>query len=380
MVQKIFDRCCGCGACAAACPKNAIEMTADHRGFYKPKVLASCVGCGLCLKVCPVETPPAGKEPVGYYACTAEPERVLRSSSGGVFSLLAEEVLKKSGKVFGCGWSEKQLPRHKQVSNPAELAELYGSKYAQSDMNGVYPRVKAQLLQGQPVLFSGTPCQVAGLKRFLNKEYENLLTVDFICHGVPSAKVLRKHLDELEQKQGAKVKGMTFRDKAKDWQKLQMTVRFDDGTEYSRPAAQDPYYQAFLSNLSLNTICGSCPFNSLPRCADITLGDFWGVERHHAEFVQCAGVSCVVVSSEKGAALFEAIRPGLTLVSSSKEAIMDGNPFLNGHCTLHKRRDRFFAKLERQPLDTLTEKCLKLTKLEWAKEVLSYRLGKKKHG
>lgn len=380
MVQQIFDRCCGCGACVAACPKNAIEMTADARGFYKPKVLDSCVQCGACLKVCPVEEPPVGEQPRDFYACAAAPERVLRSSSGGVFSLLAEAVLAEGGVVFGCGWGAEQLPRHIQVGTLEELSRLYGSKYAQSNMEGIYPQVKQRLQEGKRVLFSGTPCQVAGLRRFLKKEYENLIAVDFICHGVPSPKVLNKHLTELEQKQGAKVESLTFRDKTKGWKQLQLTVRFADGSEYSSPASQDPYYRAFLGNLSLNQICGECPFNTLPRSADITLGDFWRVEQHHEGFGENSGVSCVVVSSEKGETLFDAVRQHLTVVQSSRADIMDGNPFLNGHCKLHKRREKFFAGVDTQPLDTLSEACLKLTKLEWAKEVLSYQLRKLKNG
>lgn len=380
MVQKIFDRCCGCSACASICPKDAIRLVPDVNGFYKPEVSADCIECGACLKVCPVAESPKGEDPKGYYACAAEPERVERSSSGGVFSLLAEAVLSEGGVVFGCGWGEDHLPRHRQISSKEELASLYGSKYAQSRLEGIYPQVKSQLRQGKKVLFSGTPCQVAGLRRYLKKEYDNLTAVDFICHGVPSTKVLRKHLQELEQKQGARVDSLTFRDKTKGWKELQLTIRFDDGSEYSRPAAQDPYYRAFLSNLSLNKICGECPFNTLPRSADITLGDFWRVEQHHEGFGENAGVSCVVVNTEKGGALFETIRSKLTVVSSSKADIMDGNPFLDGHCKLHKRRNKFFAGLDQRSLDTWAEECLKPTRWEWAMEVLSYKLGRGKNG
>lgn len=377
MINKQFDRCCGCGACAAACPKKVITMTVDSNGFYKPEVLEGCVECGACLKVCPVEQPPVGEAPMDFYACAAEPERVRNSSSGGVFSLLAEAVLIQGGVVFGCAWSDDHLPRHGQIDSIAQLPALYGSKYAQSNMEGIYPRVRQQLQAGKTVLFSGSPCQVAGLRRFLKKDYDRLIAVDFICHGVPSSKVLHKHLQALERKQGAKVSSLTFRDKTKGWKELQLTVRFDDGSEYSRPASQDPYYRAFLSNLSLNKICGECPFNTLPRSADITLGDFWRVERHHAGFAENDGVSCVVISSEKGKALFESIRKKLTVVESSQADIMDGNPFLNGHCKLHKRREKFFAGLETTPLEALAEDCLKLTKLEWAMEVLAYKLGRK---
>lgn len=379
MVQKIFDRCCGCGACASICPVGAIELAPDTDGFYKPHVKDNCTHCGACLKACPVQTPPEGEQPKAFYACAASPERIMVSSSGGVFSLLAEKILEQDGAVFGCGWEGTQ-PRHRLVADEKALCSLYGSKYAQSDMGGIYKEVKRHLQAERKVLFSGTPCQVAGLRRYLKKNYDNLIAVDFICHGVPSPKVLKKYLTELETKQGAKISKLTFRDKSKGWKELQLTVWFEDGSEYSCPAGKDPYYRAFLSNLSLNKICGDCPFNTLPRSADITLGDFWRVEKHHQGFEENQGVSCVVVNTEKGAGLFEAVRNELTVVKSSREDIMDGNPFLNGHCTLHKRRGKFFAGLDGQPLDELAEDCLKLTKLEWAKEILAYKLGRTKHG
>lgn len=377
MVQKIFDRCCGCGACADSCSVGAITMAQDEKGFYKPKVGESCTKCGACLKSCPVEHKPGGTAPLGFFACTAEPETVASSSSGGVFPLLAEEFLAKGGHVFGCGWGADGLPRHMDITEKAELWRLRGSKYVQSDVNGSFAKVKGLLRQGERVLFSGTPCQVAGLKSYLKKDYDGLLTVDFICHGVPSPGVFRTYLAQLEKKQGAAVEAVNFRDKSQGWNQLGLAVTFADGTVRALPAGQDSYYRAFLSNLSLNRVCGECPFNSLPRTADITLGDFWGIERHHGGFPENRGVSCVTVNSAKGQALFDCIRQRLTAVPSSREDIMDGNPFLNGHCRLHKRREKFFAALEAEPFDALVEKCLKPTPLEWAAEVLAYKLGRR---
>lgn len=376
MVGKIFDCCCGCGACAAACPVGAIRMTMDGNGFYKPAVSDDCISCGACLRVCPVEGPPSGEPPKGFFACAGEPERVRKSSSGGVFSLLAEQVIASGGVVYGCGWDENHTPRHMPVENGEELPRLYGSKYAQSNMEGVYPQVKINLNKGKPVLFSGTPCQVAGLRKYLKRDYENLIAVDFICHGVPSAKVLKKYLSELEMEKGAKVSSLTFRDKTNGWAELRLTVDFDDGSTYSQPASQDLYYRAFLCNLSLNQVCGECPFNALPRCADITLGDFWRIERHHDGFADDAGVSCVVINTEKGQNLFEKARQYLTVQQSTQADIMDGNPFLNGHCKLHKRRDKFFAGLDDRQLGSWAEECLKLTRMEWLGEVIRYRLGR----
>lgn len=375
MVQTISDLCCGCGACENVCPVNAIHYIPNKDGFYTPIVDENkCIRCGLCLKKCPLKTPPTGSRPRAVYACRNQDEQVLhKSSSGGVFSALAKKVLHEGGTVFGCSW-DGQIAKHTEVTSITDLPKLYKSKYVQSNIAGVHKQIKERLKEGKTVLFCGTPCQVAGLKAGL-ESHPNLITVDFICHGVPSSKVLKKHIKDLETTYQATLSSLCFRDKDYGWNELQMTAFFSDGQVYSKPASQDSYYRAFLCNLSLNKGCGDCKFNHLPRASDITLGDFWNVGNHHPRFDDNKGVSCVVLNSDAGVDLFASIQKQLTIEQSSVEAVMDGNPFLNGHCTLHKRRNKFFSLLDYEPFDALVKRCLKPTPTEWFIEVLKYKLG-----
>jgi coenzyme F420-reducing hydrogenase beta subunit len=302
-------------------------------------------------------------------------EGIHNSSSGGISAILAETFTRNGKSVCGAVVADGRVV-HRIIRAGENPAPLQGSKYVQSDAADAIDNAASLLERGIPVLFSGTPCQIAGLRKYLRRDYDNLIAVDFICHGVPSAKVLDKYLAELEQKQGSKVKSLNFRDKTHSWEELRLTVQFENGSTYSSPAGKYPYYRAFLCNLSLNKICGECPFNTLPRSADITLGDFWRITRHHEGFDGDTGVSCVVINTDKGRELFARVSDRLTAVPSTQADIMDGNPFLNGHCTLHKRRDKFMNRLDEKPLDLWAEECLKLTRLEWLREVLRHQLSK----
>lgn len=314
--------------------------------------------------------------PIAAFVGRSKDSSILtESSSGGIFPLLARSIIEYGGYVFGCAWGEDLSACHVEISTIAQIPRLSKSKYVQSKIGNMFVDVKNRLTEGKPVLFSGTPCQVAGLKNYLSKEYENLITVDFICHGVPSPLAFQKYIMEKEMQYGAKVDRVVFRDKTKGWKELCIRIEFTDGSVYSLPAAKDVYYRAFLSNLSLNEVCGRCVFNSLPRTSDITLGDFWGVEKYHESFADNKGVSCIVVNSEKGRNLVNCIQAELQMEETVPEKILQGNPFLNGHCTLHKRRKKFFELLQKEPFGIATAKCLKPTAWEWFIEVARYKLG-----
>lgn len=322
--------CCGCTACAAICPKNAITMVPDEDGFTYPVVDESkCISCGLCQRVCAYknELPPRSEKEV--YAAASACTDVRESASGGLFAAFAQAVLEKRGAVYGCAmeYENGQLwPRHICVTEMKELIKLKGSKYVQSDMGSTYPDVRRRLEAGQTVLFSGTPCQVAGLRGYLGKEYDNLFAIDIICHGVPSGKLFRDYIAFEEQKQKAKICSFRFRDKSQGW-KLHGAMTLDTGkTVYFEPE-ESSYYQMFLNSYTYRENCYQCPYASDHRPGDITIGDYWCVELVHPELLKEnggaldheTGVSCLIVNSLKGRRMLNAFGAGIVKWESAYE-------------------------------------------------------------
>lgn len=343
--------CCGCHGCAIACPKQCITMERDEEGFWYPRVDESaCVHCGLCEKVCPVlNAVPADEtaKPAAYAAMNEETGIRLESSSGGVFSALAQQVIASGGIVFGAAWSENfREVRHIGVESMEDLALLRGSKYVQSTMGDCYARAKNALAAGRQVLFSGTPCQVEGFQIFLGKEYENLLLVDIICHGVPSPDVWKKYLEECEKSAGAPVRSVEFRNKDTGWQSSAVKLVFTNGKVQSKVLSEDYFINAFLRNACLRPSCHDCRFKKLNRVSDVTLADFWGVETICPELEDDKGTSLVLVHSEKGHRILE----GLAL----KTCAVDLQTALKeNHCAVksspvHPNRDAFMKALETQ--------------------------------
>ena len=322
--------CCGCTACAAICPKKAITMSPDADGFVYPVVDESkCVHCGLCEKVCAyrnVQTPQSAKE---VYAAVSACTNIQESASGGLFAAFAQAVLQEGGSVYGCAMeyeNGKLYPRHICVTEVKNLINLKGSKYVHSDMEGIYPDVRRQLEAGQTVLFSGTPCQVAGLRGYLGKDYDNLFAIDIICHGVPSAKLFRDYIAFEEQKRGEKICAFRFRDKSQGW-KLHGAMTLENGkTVYFEPE-DSSYYQMFLNSYTYRENCYSCPYACDRRPGDITIGDYWCVELVHPELLREnggplnheAGVSCLIVNSPKGHLLLDTFGHGIIRWASTYE-------------------------------------------------------------
>lgn len=322
---KISDKskCCACSACASICPKRCIVMQEDEEGFLYPKVdTSSCIDCDLCRKVCPILHQGAPRLPLEVYAAKNKDEKIrMSSSSGGIFTQLAEKVIDNGGVVFGARFNEKWEVVHDCVENKCAIAAFRGSKYVQSRVGDNFAKVKQLLLSGRKVLFTGTPCQVAGLKKYLGKEYDNLFTVDVVCHGVPSPKVWRIYLREIARKGGknsvswhsihgrdALVKGISFRDKRSGWKKFSFALTLSEATAdgeqntvlLSSVFTENPYMNAFLSNLSLRPSCFSCIAKAGKSCSDIMLGDFWGIEDVLPGFDDDKGCSLVLVYSSKG--------------------------------------------------------------------------------
>lgn len=293
--------CCGCSACVQICPRHCITMPADGEGFRYPMVdVAKCVNCGLCEKVCPELHPFPAHEPLETYAAWHTDSSVRReSSSGGIFSSLAEWTIREGGVVFGARFTPEWDVVHGYAESMTDVAAFRGSKYMQSHIGTAYADAERFLKTGKPVLFSGTPCQVAGLHRYLRKAYDNLLTVDFVCHGVPSSAVFKRYLREVCHKEEAVV-GVNFRDKRKGWKNYSMTIDFSSGRSVRNPFTEDPFMRGFLANLLLRPSCYSCVARGSRSNSDLTIGDFWGIDNIAPQLDDDRGISLVVGQTPRG--------------------------------------------------------------------------------
>ena len=353
--------CTGCGACENACPAGAVRMTPDSEGFRYPKLdPTKCIGCLACERACPANNISLPEQtPEACYAFAKDPQICQSSSSGGVFSLLAQAILRRGGVVFGAGFDEAFRVCHQKIEQPEEIGRLRTSKYVQSDLGDTLRQVRDLLKEGRPVLFTGTPCQIAALRQFLGADDECLYTQDIICHGVPSPEVWNCYLEQLHS--GKQIQAINFRDKTAGWNDFSMKVTYADGTSYRELAVKDPYERAFLANLTLRPSCYQCQYKTVSRVSDLTLADYWGVELVHPELKQQQGVSLVLIHTDKGRALLNNIAAGMEIGKTDLEQAAKMN-----HATTHSvrwpaRRDDFFASMYEEPMAQLTERLLRPT-------------------
>lgn len=353
------SKCCGCCACASSCPKQCISMVSDGEGFWYPQVQeADCIGCGLCEKVCPVlHDRGTDNAPMAYAAYHRDVEIRMESSSGGVFTLFAELVLRRGGVVFGARFDERFQVVHDYTETVEGLSRFRGSKYLQSRIGSAYNRAREFLMQGRTVLFSGTPCQIAGLRAFLGKEYDNLYCLDIICHGVPSPKVWERYLDQQEYRAASKAQSVSFRSKAEGWKRYCMTIAFENKEVYCRPFSEDAFMRAFLRDLCLRPSCYDCAFKKLNRESDATLADFWGIESVAPEMNDDKGTSLLIINSEKGKRMLESVAETLVLQPVELEKAISGNPAMLRSARPNAKRSAFFAGVESADFAELVELC-----------------------
>lgn len=333
--------CCGCTACASICPKDAITMEPDTLEFKYPKVdLDKCIDCGLCEKVCAFndnyDKSLNLKEPEIYAARHKDIHEIETSRSGAAFIAISDYILENGGIVYGVGYKDHFRVAHKRATTKEERNEFKGSKYVQSDLDGIFRQVKEDLKQGNTVLFSGTPCQTAGLNSYIgNKLRENLVLVDIVCHGVPGPYMWRDYLDYLEKKQGSKICWVNFRDKQEyGWAAHKETFKFVKGE------GKMSFTYLFYQNIMFRHSCGKCHFANTQRPSDITIADFWGWEKTDPEFNKDnKGVSLVLVNTEKGCKLFEEASKDLDVIPAKLEDCMQPN--LVKPSPINKKRDVF---------------------------------------
>ena len=356
MIDRISKSdCVGCKACGDICPKDAISFSVDHEGFWYPSINRyKCIGCNLCEKVCPAlgvyrSSDNAKKIPKAYKAYHRDKAIRYNSTSGALYYALAQEFVENGDYIAGCVYNEGFTGAHHMVSNTMEgLRQIMRSKYFQSDTAGIFKEIKVLLINGKKVLFCGTGCQVSGLNGFLGKEYENLYTIELMCRGINSPIAFTSYMKELREKFHSEIKEVHFKNKSHGWTNLGTLVTFCNGKKYYRNRNNDPWVNGFITgNLYIRPSCANCKYKSFPRVADITIGDFWGLNFNNEE--KHYGVSAVLVNTAKGETLLHIAKKNMSIEERKLEEVLNGNPALL-HCVkLNPKRKQFFERIEREP-------------------------------
>lgn len=386
---KLKKDCCGCSACVQICPKQCVSMSADNEGFLYPKVDATiCIDCGLCEKVCPVINQNEPREPLAVYAAKNNNEEIrLKSSSGGVFTLLAEQIILEDGVVFGAKFNENWDVVHDYTETIDGLDAFRGSKYVQSIIGDNFIIAKKFLNDGRKVLFSGTPCQIAGLKKFLRKDYENLLTVEVVCHGVPSPMVWRDYLDYKRTKCAVGkntvssslnelpvITGISFRDKTHGWKKFGFKICYaaSKAAENSvsksakitnceiTPFNEDIFMKGFLKNLYLRPSCYHCATRQGKSGADISIADYWGIQSIHPEMDDDKGTGVILINTEQGANYYNFVVNQIKSLTSNYDNAIMQNPCIVRSVKEPSLRAKFWELYEIMGIDAIADICNKM--------------------
>ncbi len=371
ILQK--NKCCACQACANICPKHCISMQADSEGFLYPRVDKTiCVNCNLCEKVCPILNKPQTFPVLQAYAAKHKNSEIkLKSSSGGIFTALAKVILKEGGIVFGAAFDKNWNVIHTYAENIEDLDKLRRSKYVQSDIGKTYQQAKIFLEKDRKVLFTGTPCQIAGLRNYLGKEYQNLLTAELFCHGVPSPAVWQKFLAENTQKQ--QITSIDFRYKRFAWDASFLNITYKDGSCLpSAPRFLFPllnakkgflfrnFYHLYygISNLYERPSCHECHFKGLDKMADFSIGDLWGVQQTYPALYDKQGISAIFLNTAKAKAIFNTL--SLQTKSIDIQKITKYNPYVLTSVKPHPKRAEFFKRYKTENFNKLLKELLNI--------------------
>ncbi len=350
--------CAGCSACYSICPTNSISMISDVEGFDYPLINQdTCIDCNLCVKTCPIiNGVTVDNNPTAYAAYHKNEDIRMQSSSGGVFTAISEYVIRNSGVVFGVCFDDSFNAVHDYAETIEGLIKMRGSKYVQSRIGDAYRQVKGFLGQERLVLFTGTPCQIAGLKSYLGNDSEYLITQDIICHGVPSPKAWNKYL-ELFSRTG-RIQSISFRNKDTGWSEFSMKVTTTT-EKYRQALSKDYFLKAFLSDLCLRPSCYHCHFRTLHRASDITLADFWGIEVILPAMNDDKGISLVIINSDKGNTLYQEINKDIFYKPVDILEATKYNKAATQSIPMPIKRQYFFEHLNKLPFDSLVKQCTK---------------------
>ena len=361
MFQIPLD-CTGCHACANICPAKCIIMKKTETSFFTPEIdMSLCINCRQCEKVCPViHTPGISTQTVAYAMKNRNQNERNQSTSGGIFPLFAEYVLEREGVIFGAAYDSDFSVRHIKVCEKKDIPLLQGAKYVQSVIGTSFLEVKRELTSGRLVLFTGTPCQCAGLKSFLGKSYENLITVDMICHGVPSPKVWQAYVEYRSQKENEGIRPLriNMRSRSSGWSHYGYSTEFDygDGKISQIGNNHDLFMKAFVGNICLRSSCSACKLKGVERCTDFTLGDYWGIWNQHPEFDDNKGTSVVFVHTQKGREMLEQLNDKVDCLKVRNEDAYRENGSLVRSSPAHSGRDEFLEQITADNFEDLVKK------------------------
>lgn len=376
MIDKVsVQECAICGACINACPVDAISLDKVHLDFRYPQINEDiCIHCNRCEKACPIlgnKGKPDEGYPVAFAAKSENDPMRMRSSSGGIFYELADQMLRDGGHVCGAVFDDEFHVKHILSDAKEDILRMMGSKYAQSDVGYCYREVKDVLEKGCKVLFSGCPCQVAGLRTFLGKEYPNLVLVELICHGIPSDHMLQTYIGMQERKYGARLTRMEFRNKKKGWHNSSVRMEFGHHRTYSKPVAADAYMNGFLGSVTLKPTCYQCHFRNFTAGSDIILGDFWGAEVE-LPVDDNKGISAILVNSGKGMDVLD--RCNLTLTPANVETVIKYNRNLLCSAAPSPQRSSFYASADTNGLEEAIRRYLEESTIQKLKRQSRYAL------
>lgn len=355
-----FEQCTGCSACSSVCPTNSITMREDKEGFMQPHIdIDTCIKCHKCEKMCPIIRPirvEENRQTKVFAGQLRNKVDLLDVSSGGAFWALAQTIIDQGGVVYGAALMGGIYVKHIRVDNIEAAKALRRSKYLPSNIDGIYKIVAKDLKEDRLVLFSGVGCQIAGLKSFLHKDYDNLITCDVVCHGIPSMKVWNAYREEKERKEGRKLSDLIFRNKSKGWKLNHYKMTFDDGSVEYCPSVQHPFHKGYLHGLFSRRSCAKCPFATLERVSDITLADYWQYDG--SLFNPTNGVSLVCVHSAKGKSMLHAASKYMEYEPTALDKAIASCRHLTHTPLQHPNRDAFFASLDKCGYMMASTKCM----------------------